>query len=97
MAALTIPILFLEGTEDIVVPPEVVRATHEIILGSEYRESRDAGTRYTGKTLRPSTPWWASPWRHIRSGPSQPTPVEWSAFVRPTGQTKTTGREGRKQ
>lgn len=42
-AALTVPILFLEGSEDIVVPPEVVRATHEIIPGSEYREVAGCG------------------------------------------------------
>ena len=43
VAALTVPILFLGGTEDIVVSPEIVRATHEIIPGSEYREVPGCG------------------------------------------------------
>ena len=53
--------------------------------------SRAADTRPTGKTLRPSTPWWASSWRPIRSGAVPAVPDEWSAFVRPTGQTETRG------
>lgn len=43
VAALRMPFLFVEGAEDIVVPPPVVTAVHELIPGSLYREVPGCG------------------------------------------------------
>jgi len=41
--ALTVPTLFLVGGDDALVSPEIMRAVHDIVPGSEYAEVRDAG------------------------------------------------------
>ena len=43
LSALRIPILFLVGSKDILFPPDLVRAIHQLIPNSEYQEIDDAG------------------------------------------------------
>jgi pimeloyl-ACP methyl ester carboxylesterase len=43
LAASEIPILFLVGSRDILFPPDVVKAVHERIPNSRYREIENAG------------------------------------------------------
>jgi len=40
---LGVPILFLVGAEDTIIPPHVVRLAHEAVPGSQYDEIADAG------------------------------------------------------
>jgi 3-oxoadipate enol-lactonase len=41
--AMTVPTLFLVGSVDALVSPEIMRSVHEIVPGSEYAEVADAG------------------------------------------------------
>ena len=43
LAAIDTPVLFIVGDEDPVAAPEIVRAVHEAVPGSEYREFAGAG------------------------------------------------------
>ena len=43
LAANRIPILFLVGSKDILFPPDLVKAVHQLIPNSEYREIADSG------------------------------------------------------
>ena len=43
LAASRIPILFLVGSKDILFPPDLVKAVHQLIPNSEYREIADSG------------------------------------------------------
>ena len=38
VAALTVPVLFIVGSEDPLTPPPLIRRVHELVEGSEYRE-----------------------------------------------------------
>ena len=43
LTASRIPILFLVGAKDILFPPDLVKAVHQIIPNSAYHEIDDAG------------------------------------------------------
>lgn len=43
VAALTVPTLFLVGSEDGLTPPEIIRRVHEIVPGSQYDEVAGCG------------------------------------------------------
>jgi pimeloyl-ACP methyl ester carboxylesterase len=43
VAGLTVPTLFLVGSEDGLTPPEIIRQVHEIVPGSQYEEVTGCG------------------------------------------------------
>jgi 3-oxoadipate enol-lactonase len=43
LSASGIPILFLVGSEDILFPPDLIKAVHQLIPNSEYHEIADSG------------------------------------------------------